>query len=93
MTQFLFILISFLKFLFYIGVLFIHNVVLVSGVQQSDSVIYIYMCVYTHIIFQIISHIDYYRIMCYTVGSCWLFYIEEHAYVNSKLLISLYPSH
>ena len=33
--------IFFLNFLFYIGVQLINNVVLVSGVQQSDSVIHI----------------------------------------------------
>ena len=34
----------FLFFKFYIGAQLIDNVELVSGVQQSDSVIYIYIC-------------------------------------------------
>ena len=33
----------FLKFLFYIGVELIYNVVLVSGAQQSDSVMHIHI--------------------------------------------------
>ena len=54
----------------FIGVYFIYNVVLVSGVQQSDSVIHI------SILFQILSP---YRSLknieqnslCSTVGPCW----------------------
>ena len=37
----------------------IYNVVLISGVQQSDSVIHIHI----FILFQILSHIDYHRIL------------------------------
>ena len=33
-----------------------YNVVLVSGIQQSDSVIDIYVCVYTHIYLLLFSH-------------------------------------
>ena len=43
------------------------GVVLDSGVQQSDSVVYIH----TSILFQILSHIGFYRMLsslCYTVG-------------------------
>jgi len=34
--------VSFKKLLFYIGIQLINNVMLVSGVQQSDSIIHIY---------------------------------------------------
>ena len=59
----------------FIEVQLIYSVVLVSGIQQSDSVIYI------DVDFQILFH---YRLLqdnefsslCYTVGPCWLsFYI------------------
>ena len=65
--------ILFLNFLFYIGVLLINNVVLVSGVQQSDSVIHIHVA----ILFQILIpcrllHNSEQSSLCYTVGPCWL---------------------
>ena len=47
----------------------IYNVILASAAQQSDSVLYISMCiytcvhVYTHILFQIPSHVSYYEIL------------------------------
>ena len=54
-------------------------VLLVSGVQQSDSVFYIYIYIYRFICifsFRFFSHLDYYKILsiilCYTVGLCWL---------------------
>ena len=58
----------------------IYKVVLVSGVQQSDSVIHSHVHTHTHILFQILFH---YRLLqdiedsslCYTVGPC-LFYIQ-----------------
>ena len=62
-----------LFFFFLIDVELIYNVVLVSGVQQSESVIHI--CLY--ILFQILFHyrllqdIDY-SSLCYTVGPCCL---------------------
>ena len=64
---------SFLIFIF-IKVLFIYNVVFVSDVQQSDSVIYIYISPF---FFRFISHIGYYRILirvpcAYAGGLCWL---------------------
>ena len=39
------------KFLFYIGEQLINNVVLVSGVQQSDSVIHIHVSILFQILF------------------------------------------
>ena len=44
----------------YIGVELIYNVMLVSGVQQSDSVIHIFIYPFFFIFF---SHIGYYRIL------------------------------
>ena len=49
-----------------------YNVVIISAVQQSDSVLHIH----TSILFQILSHIDYHRILvrvpcAYTSGWPW----------------------
>ena len=45
-------------FNFYVGVQLIYSIVLVSGVQQSGAVLYIYMCVYIYIyiLFHILFH-------------------------------------
>ena len=72
----------------------IFNVVLVSGVQHSDSVIHIHILIF----FRLFSHIDYYRILSRVpcaiqkVLVVYLFYIQYCVYmfVNPKLLI--YPS-
>ena len=64
---------SFKKFLFYIGVELINNVVLVSGVQQSDSVMHIYISILFQILFpfRLLQSIEQ-SSLCYTVGPCWL---------------------
>ena len=41
----------FFNFLFYIGVQLIYNVVLVSGIQQSNSVIHMYVSILFQILF------------------------------------------
>ena len=51
------------------------SVVLVSGVQQGDSVIHVY--IYIYILFNILFHYDLlqdieYSSLCYTVGPCCL---------------------
>ena len=57
----------------FIEVYLIYNIVLVSGVQQNESDVYMYVYIYAHIyaIFQIISHYkllqDFeYCSLCYT---------------------------
>ena len=49
------------------------NVVIVSGVQQSDSVIQVYMYLF---FLKSFSYLSYYSTeqnsQCYTVGPCWL---------------------
>ena len=51
-------------FYFFIEVLLIYSVVFVSGVQQSDLVIHIYVCVCTHILlFRVFSMLSYYKIL------------------------------
>ena len=49
-----------------------NNVVLVSGVQQSDSVIYIHVFILFHILFPLtlLQNIEQ-SSLCYTVGPCW----------------------
>ena len=63
----------FFNFLFYIRVKLINNVVLVSGVQQSDSVIHIHVSLLFQILFPIrlLQNIEQ-SSLCYTVGPCWL---------------------
>ena len=71
----------------------INNVVLVSGVQQSDSVIPMEVSFLFQILFpfRLLKNIEP-SFLCYSVGPCWLsiLYIVC-VYVNLKLLI--YPSH
>ena len=49
----------------------INNVVLVSGVQQSDSVIHIHVSILFQILFPILQNIEQ-SSLCSTVGPCWL---------------------
>ena len=92
------LLLSFWKF---VGIWLIYNVVLVLGIQQSDSVIYWHISIF----FRFFSHIGYYRILswvpcgiagpCAIVGPCWLsiLYIVMYSiYINPKLLIYLSPT-
>ena len=57
----------------YIEVLLINNVVLVSGVQQSDSVIHIHVSILFQVLFplRLLQNIEL-SSLCYTVGPCWL---------------------
>ena len=70
---FFFHIISFLNFS--IAISLIYNFVLVSGIQQSDSVIYINMyiiCILFHIVFhyKLLQSVEYNSV--YTVGPSWL---------------------
>ena len=58
---------------FFIEVYLIYNVVLVSGVQQSDSVIHTYIYILFPILFHygLLQDIEY-SSLCYTVGPCCL---------------------
>ena len=51
----------------------INNVVLVSGVQQSDSVMHIHVAILFQILFpfRLLQSIEQ-SSLCYTVGPCWL---------------------
>ena len=57
--------------LFFIEVELIYNVVLVSGVQQSNSVIYIYIKFQILFPYRSLQNIEY-SPLCSTVGPCWL---------------------
>ena len=48
-----------LLFLIFVGVQLIYNIVLVSGVQQSDSVIHVHISIFV----RFFSHVGYYRIL------------------------------
>ena len=51
----------------------VNNVVLVLGVQQSDSVIHIHVSILFQILFpfRLLQNIEQ-SSLCYTVGFCWL---------------------
>ena len=84
-----------IMFLFYfyifIGVQFIYNVVLVSGVQPSKLVIHIHISTLFQLLFpyrplQSIQQSP----QCYTIGPYYLFHIWQSVFVNPNLPI--YPS-
>ena len=58
-------------------ILEINNVVLVSGVQQSDSVIHIHVSILFQILFpfRLLQNIEQ-SSLCYTVGHCWLYVLN-----------------
>ena len=57
----------------FIEVSLIYNVVLISSVQQGDSVIHMYVCILFHILFHYVLSQDIeYSSLCYTVGTCCL---------------------
>ena len=58
-----------LKKSYFIEVQLIYNVVLISAIQQSDSVIHIYIYTFFFILFSIMVY-ELYSSLCYTVGSC-----------------------
>ena len=65
-------LIYFFNFLFYTGILLINNVVLFSGVQQSDSAIHILGSTLFQVLFLFtLLHNTEQSSLCYTVGPCW----------------------
>ena len=74
----------FLNFVFYMGVLLINNVVIASGVQQSDSFIHICVSVLFQILFpfRLLHNIEQ-SSLCYTVGPCWLsfFFFNKFIYL------------
>ena len=56
----------------FIGAYLIYNVVLVSGVQQSDSVIHIHIFILFQILFPLrLLQNNELHSLCYTVGACW----------------------
>ena len=68
---------------FFIEIYLIYNIVLVSGVQQGNSVIYIY--IYFRL-FSIISYYNEYSFLCYTVNPCCL---SSCVILNYTLIIFL----
>ena len=65
----IFYFILFFNFLFSIGVELIENIVTVSGVQQSDSVMHIRVSILFS--FRLLPNSEQ-SSLCYTVGPCWL---------------------
>ena len=62
-----------LTFYFYIGVQLINSLVLISGVQQSDSVVQKHVSILFQILFpfKLLHNIEQ-SSLGYTVGPCWL---------------------
>ena len=58
-------------FFFLIEVLLIYNVLLISAVRQSDSVIHIYIVFYIIFHYGLSQDIEF-SFLCYTVGPCCL---------------------
>ena len=89
----------FLVFLFLIEGQLIYNVVLISSVQQSDLVIYIYINTHMYIVFQILFHYRLlqdieYNSLCYTVGPCYLpilYKVVCRLTLTSQLISFLFP--
>ena len=54
-----------------------NNVVLVSGIQESDSVTHIHVSILFQILFpfSLLQNIEQ-SFLCYTVGPCWLFILN-----------------
>ena len=68
-----FLFLFFLNFLFYIGVQLINNVVLVSGVQRSDSVTHVHVSLLFQILFLFrLLHNTEQSSLCYIASPCWL---------------------
>ena len=68
----------FLNFLLYIGAQFINNVMLVSGIQQSDSILHIHVPIFFQILFpfRLLDNIEQSSLR-YTVGPCWLSFLNK----------------
>ena len=64
--------IYFESFLFHIGVQLINNVVILSGGQQRDSIIHTHVPILPKLPSHPGFHMTLSRVLCYTVGPCWL---------------------
>ena len=58
-------------FLFHVGAQLIHNAVLVSGVQPSDSITHVSILFQSLFSFRLLQITEQHS-LCYTVGPCWL---------------------
>ena len=87
---------SFFK-VFYIGVKLINNAVLVSGVQQSDSVMYIsiHISIRYQILFPfrlLLIHTTEQHSLCYTVGPYWVsILMQQCIHVSPKFPNNPFP--
>ena len=61
------------SFIFLIEIYLIYSVVLVSSVEQSDSIIHIHIFILFQILFpyKLLQNTEYHS-LCYTVDPCWL---------------------
>ena len=83
---------SFFNSLFYVAILLVNNVVLASGVQQNNSVTYIYIYILFQILFpfRLLQSIQQ-RSLCYIIGPYWLFILNIVCTCQSQTyLIEIY---
>ena len=78
--------IYFESFLFHIGVQLINNVVILSGGQQRDSIIHTHVPILPKLPSHPGFHMTLSRVLCYTVGPCWL------PILNTAAVYKLIPS-
>ena len=66
-----------------------NNVVLVSGIQESDSVTHIHVSILFQILFpfSLLQNIEQ-SFLCYTVGPCWLFILNIAVCIWSMCCVS-----
>ena len=80
-----------MKFLFFTFPSFteahIHNVVLVSGIEQSDSILYIFLRLFSLIAYHKIFNIVQYS---YTVGPCYFIY-SVYLLITNSYFSPLFP--
>ena len=69
----------------------INNVLLVAGVQQSDSVIHIHISILFQVLFpfRLLQNIEQ-SSLCYTVGPCWLSILFYFIYLYKLIHLFIY---
>ena len=84
--------------IYYIGAQLFNNVVSVSSVQQSDSVIHVSLLFQIRFPFRLLQTIQQHS-LCYTVGPCWssilfiYFYTFFILLAHPRALVLLYHTH
>ena len=69
----------------------VNNVVIVSSIQQSNSVIHLHVSIFLQIVFpfKLSQNIEQ-RFLCYTVGPCWLSILDIAVCTSQSSTPNLY---